>query len=699
MSAPEKPEVPRASTWMLTSSASGIFLVWTARMPSRPFTSGRFTTMRRSKRPGRSSAGSRTSGRFVAATMMTPSFDSKPSISTRSWFSVCSRSSCPPPRPAPRWRPTASISSMNRMQGALRLPCSNRSRTRLAPTPTNISTKSEPDMLKNGTPASPATAFASSVLPEPGGPRSSAPFGILPPRRWNFCGSFRNSMISCSSCFASSQPATSLNVTRVCDSMSTRALLFPKRIAAEPPLCICRSVNIHATRNSSSGSHVNNIDSQLIPGACTVICAVGFAVRALSASAAPSPRKFVLNALSVTDLPPTVSVVSVRSSPSTVRVSSTNVARSMLPFSTSCTNRVYGMSIRCAVSRFPAYMRYAMIASSRTRAQKPMVRNGRPGGVGSCGPRPPRSPREPRSRFSSSPSLWNVFTPLLLQNAHVGQVSVPLSRVHAVTDHEFVPDRPSLVVHRYGDLPARGLVEQRCHLDARRATGFEEVEDEFHAPARIHDTLAQHEVPAADVAPQVHDQLHVAARHRAGAIGRHRKEVHLEVDRRGAGEIRLEHAGALQDPDEQRVLPGKVPSQLEPHLAHALLDLAGREQHSDRGLRVDGGAGVRHGRSCLIAGSGRRAVVGRRPSSPAERRIPCGGRTSVALVARAQSSIGAHGAPGGGPRGAPGHGGGSRAGRGAGRGLEPQPPALDERPPALGQRHLRPAARCGEALR
>src|SRR5919106_1466904 len=36
-------------------------------MPSRPLTSGRLTITRRSKRPGRSSAGSRTSGRFVAA--------------------------------------------------------------------------------------------------------------------------------------------------------------------------------------------------------------------------------------------------------------------------------------------------------------------------------------------------------------------------------------------------------------------------------------------------------------------------------------------------------------------------------------------------------------------------------------------------------------------------------------------------------
>jgi len=48
----------------------------------------------------------------VAAMMITPSLPSKPSISTSNWLRVCSRSSCPPPRPAPRWRPTASISSM-----------------------------------------------------------------------------------------------------------------------------------------------------------------------------------------------------------------------------------------------------------------------------------------------------------------------------------------------------------------------------------------------------------------------------------------------------------------------------------------------------------------------------------------------------------------------------------------------------------
>src|ERR1035437_1686315 len=185
-SAPEKPGVPRARTLRSTSSLIGILRVSTRKTSSRPRTSAMVTTTRRSKRPGRSSAGSSTSGRLVAAIRMTPSLDSKPSISTSNWFRVCSRSSCPPPRPAPRWRPTASISSMKMMQGAFFLPCSKRSRTRLAPTPTNISTKSEPEIEKNGTLASPATARASSVLPVPGGPTSSTPLGSRPP---SFCTS------------------------------------------------------------------------------------------------------------------------------------------------------------------------------------------------------------------------------------------------------------------------------------------------------------------------------------------------------------------------------------------------------------------------------------------------------------------------------------------------------------------------------
>ena len=82
-------------------------------------------------------------------------------------------------------RPRASIPSMKTMHGAAFRACSKRSRTRAAPRPTNISTNSEPEREKNGTPASPATARASSVLPVPGGPTRSTPLGIRAPRRPN----------------------------------------------------------------------------------------------------------------------------------------------------------------------------------------------------------------------------------------------------------------------------------------------------------------------------------------------------------------------------------------------------------------------------------------------------------------------------------------------------------------------------------
>ena len=77
---------------------------------------------------------------------------------------------------------------MKMMHGACFFAWSNMSRTREAPTPTNISTKSEPEIVKNGTLASPAMARASSVLPVPGEPTISTPRGILPPSRWNFAG-------------------------------------------------------------------------------------------------------------------------------------------------------------------------------------------------------------------------------------------------------------------------------------------------------------------------------------------------------------------------------------------------------------------------------------------------------------------------------------------------------------------------------
>ena len=81
-----------------------------------------------------------------------------------------------------------SISSMKMMAGATLRASAKSSRTRLAPTPTIISMNSEALALKNGTLASPAVARASSVLPVPGAPASSTPFGARAPSRRYFCG-------------------------------------------------------------------------------------------------------------------------------------------------------------------------------------------------------------------------------------------------------------------------------------------------------------------------------------------------------------------------------------------------------------------------------------------------------------------------------------------------------------------------------
>ena len=123
------------------------------------------------------------------------------------------------------------------MAGEFFFACSNKSLTREAPTPTNISTKSEPLMLKKGTPASPATAFASNVLPVPGGPTKSTPLGILAPKLINLPGAFKNSTTSSSSAFSSSAPATSSNLYFLLSSLSILAFDLPNCIALPPPPC------------------------------------------------------------------------------------------------------------------------------------------------------------------------------------------------------------------------------------------------------------------------------------------------------------------------------------------------------------------------------------------------------------------------------------------------------------------------------
>mmetsp|Transcript_22299 Transcript_22299/g.66992 ORF Transcript_22299/g.66992 Transcript_22299/m.66992 type:complete len:382 (-) Transcript_22299:614-1759(-) len=271
-SAPLKPAVRLATSVSFISSAILLFFRCTFRICSRPFTSGKPTVTRRSKRPGRRSALSRISERLVAATTMTPVFPSNPSISVRIWFSVCSRSSFPPPMPAPRCLPIASISSMKMMQGAFSLACLKISRTREAPTPTKSSMNSEAEAWMNGTPDSPARAFAINVLPVPGGPVSNTPLGILAPTFTKRSGALRKSTISVSSSFASSIPATSSNFTPVSGVTITLALVwFPNPGMPPGPLpARLRRKRRPAMTSSGKATSPRTLSSSLgFSGVCT----------------------------------------------------------------------------------------------------------------------------------------------------------------------------------------------------------------------------------------------------------------------------------------------------------------------------------------------------------------------------------------------------------------------------------------------
>ena len=124
--------------------------------------------------------------RLEAPITMTLSSDSTPSSSVRNCGTMVVSTS--DETPVPRVRSSESISSMNTMTG---LPSAARSRARLkimrirrSDSPTNLLSSSGPLTDRNTPlPASVpsasafATALAISVLPLPGGPYSSTPFG------------------------------------------------------------------------------------------------------------------------------------------------------------------------------------------------------------------------------------------------------------------------------------------------------------------------------------------------------------------------------------------------------------------------------------------------------------------------------------------------------------------------------------------
>ena len=175
MSAPLRPGVRLASSSTVTSGAIALPRVWTAKIARRSSSSGYSNSTTRSKRPGRSKAGSINSGRLVAPSTMTPSRPSMPSISVSSWAitPLLKFLSTSPERLGA----SESISSKKTIQGAACLACRKTSRIPFSASPTHLESSSGPLIEMKLASHWFANARAISVFPDPGGPDSSTPRG------------------------------------------------------------------------------------------------------------------------------------------------------------------------------------------------------------------------------------------------------------------------------------------------------------------------------------------------------------------------------------------------------------------------------------------------------------------------------------------------------------------------------------------
>mmetsp|Transcript_19040 Transcript_19040/g.55985 ORF Transcript_19040/g.55985 Transcript_19040/m.55985 type:complete len:281 (-) Transcript_19040:448-1290(-) len=169
---------------------------WMRRISARASSLGLGNSILRSIRPGRRSAESRMSMRFVAIITLMFWEDSKPSSWLRSSSMVRCTSESPPDSPSIRDEPMESISSMKMMEGACSRAITKSSRTMREPSPIYFCTSSEPETRMKVQSVWCATARASKVLPVPGGPYISSPLGCWMPSASKSSGCLMGSSIT-----------------------------------------------------------------------------------------------------------------------------------------------------------------------------------------------------------------------------------------------------------------------------------------------------------------------------------------------------------------------------------------------------------------------------------------------------------------------------------------------------------------------
>mmetsp|Transcript_23057 Transcript_23057/g.32534 ORF Transcript_23057/g.32534 Transcript_23057/m.32534 type:complete len:200 (-) Transcript_23057:691-1290(-) len=159
-----------SSSKLTDSKLTFILLECILMILARPSSSGRGNSILRSRRPERNKAGSRMSGRFVAAITLISLLELNPS----NWFSSSNIVLCTSLSPdlslSKRLVPIASNSSMKMIAGSFSLARVKASRTSLAPSPINICTSCGAASFKKQALVLAAQARANRVFPVPGGP-------------------------------------------------------------------------------------------------------------------------------------------------------------------------------------------------------------------------------------------------------------------------------------------------------------------------------------------------------------------------------------------------------------------------------------------------------------------------------------------------------------------------------------------------
>ena len=101
--------------------------------------------------------------------------------------------------------------------------------------PMNVAAKPEPGIETNGELKPVASAFASIVLPVPGGPKKRTPRSRLPPWRSNCSPDCQIETTRRTSSFASACPRTSSSLTPHCASPGSNVLICVRFIASSGP--------------------------------------------------------------------------------------------------------------------------------------------------------------------------------------------------------------------------------------------------------------------------------------------------------------------------------------------------------------------------------------------------------------------------------------------------------------------------------